>query len=224
MARGRYLGRLKLRPLPAELAQQYLLQWHPRQLALQPESFPPLTSPALFGNAAPLAVEIGAGSGEYLLSLAQAAPQSNFLGIEISNRAAHAAAWAAAEAGQANMKVLRADFKLLAPLVRPGAWQRAYLHFPDPLLKPADARRILFAAPFLDLLALALPPGGELSVVSDQAAFFEYMLALAEADERFVKAHAAAYLSGFSPPVKSRFQRIWERKGRTPRQFVLRRR
>lgn len=223
MARGRYLGRLKLRPLTAELSERYLLEWHPRRLALEPGSFPQLTSQALFGNPHPLEVEIGAGSGEYSCSLAQAQPGVNFLAIEISNRAARQAAWLAAEAELSNLKVLRADFKLLAPLLAPAAWQRAYLHFPDPQHKPADARRILFTPQFLDQMASTLQPGGELSVVSDQPAFFMQMLELAEADSRFTKAHPQRYLEGFEPPVKSRFQRIWERKGRTPRQFVLKR-
>ncbi|MCW5874111.1 MAG: hypothetical protein KIS88_05645 [Anaerolineales bacterium] len=223
MARGRYLGRLKLRPLPPQLAERYLLEWHPRLLALEPQRFPPLTSQALFENDLPLEVEIGAGSGEYTCSLAAADPAANFLAIEISNRAAQRAAWLAAEAELPNMKVLRADFKLLGPKLPEAGWRRVYLHFPDPQFKPADAKRILFTAEFLDAMAHSLPPGGELSVVSDQPAFFLQMLELAEGDARFTKTHPERYLEGFEPTVKSRFQHVWERKGRTPCQFVLKR-
>jgi len=221
MSRGRYLGRLKLRPLPPELAERYLLQWHPRQLAQEPHNFPVLSSPPLFGNQLPLEVEIGAGSGEFLGSLANADPAANFLAIELSNRAAQRAAWLAAEAELPNLKVLRADFKLLYPLLPEAGWRRAYLHFPDPQHKPADAKRILFTPQFLDAMLRCLQLGGELSVVSDEPGFFLHMLALAEGDTRFVKAHPQRYLEGFEPLVKSRFQRIWERKGRTPRQFIL---
>lgn len=223
MARGRYLGRLKLRPLPPELAERYLLEWHPRLLALEPERFPMLSSQALFGNQRPLEVEIGAGSGEYACSLAAADPQANFLAIELSNRAAHSAAWLAAEAELPNLKVLRADFKLLGPKLPSHGWRRAYLHFPDPQLKAADAKRILFTPQFLDAMASTLQPGGELSVVSDQAQFFRQMLELAEADSRFAKTHPERFLQGFEPPVKSRFQLIWERKGRTSHRFILKR-
>ncbi|UYN90203.1 MAG: hypothetical protein KIT08_02945 [Anaerolineales bacterium] len=221
MARGRYLGRIELRKLPAELAKRYLLEWHPRRLALESGSFPPLTSQALFGNELPLEVEIGAGTGEFALSLAAADPAANVLAIEISNRSAHWAAWLAAEAGLPNLKVLRADFKLLGPMLPPGGWRRAYLHFPDPQHKPADAKRIIFNEVFLDAMARTLEPGGQLSVVSDAPAFFTQMLELAEGDAHFAKAHPERYLEGFEPRVKSRFQLIWERKARTPRQFVL---
>lgn len=221
MARGRYLGRLKLRPLAPQVAATYLLEWHPRQLALEPDSFPPLTAQAVFGNTQPLEVEIGAGSGEYLCSLAAERPGHNFLAIEISKRAVHQAVVNAAKAELGNLKVLRADFKLLMRLLPPAAWLRVYLHFPDPQHRPSDAKRILFDQAFLDGMARALLPGGELSVVSDEPAFFAQMLELAEGDGRFEKAHAARYLEGFEPAVRSRFQRVWERKGRTPRQFVL---
>lgn len=223
MARGRYLGRLKLRPLPPELAERYLLEWHPRQLALQPEQFPALTSQAIFHNDLPLEVEVGAGSGEFACSLAAADPQANVLAIELSNRAAQRAAWLAAEAALPNLKVLRADFKLLVPKLPAAGWRRAYLHFPDPQLKAADAKRILFTPQFLDAMAHTLQPGGELSVVSDKPSFFMQMLELAEGDGRFAKTHPERYLEGFEPPVKSRFQLIWERKGRTSHQFILRR-
>lgn len=223
MARGRYLARIKLQPLPPEAAAAYLLEWHPRQLALDPSAFPALTAPALFANTHALQVEIGAGSGEYLCSLAAGQPQHNFLGIEVSRRAVYQAVLHAAQAGLANLKLLRADFKLLLPLLPAAAWQRVYLHFPDPQLKPSDAKRILFDQAFLDAMARTLLPGGELSVVSDQAAFFAQMLELAEGDSRFEKTHAERFLHGFEPRVKSRFQQVWERKGRVPRQFILRR-
>ncbi|QYK51786.1 MAG: hypothetical protein KF701_04645 [Anaerolineales bacterium] len=223
MARGRYLGRIPLRTLPPELAERYLLEWHPRRLALEPGSFPQLSSAAIFGNALPLEVEIGAGTGEFALSLAAGDPAANVLALELSNRSARWAAWLAAEAGLPNLKVLRADFKLLGPLLPAAGWRRAYLHFPDPQHKPADAKRILFNQSFLDGMAQALQPGGELSVVSDAPGFFLQMLELAEGDGRFAKMHPERYLEGFEPEVKSRFQQIWERKGRTPRQFVLKR-
>jgi tRNA (guanine-N7-)-methyltransferase len=221
MARGRQLGRIKLRPLPPELAARYLLSWDPRRLALQPSEFPQLTSQELFENRSPLEVEIGAGSGEFLAALAAARPAHNFLAIELSRRAAHQAVLAAAKQELANLRVLRADFKALAPQLPQAGWRAAYLHFPDPPHKREDEKRIIFDDGFLDLMHAALELGGTLSVVSDHAEFFERMLRLAEADPRFARQHETRYLQGFEPEVKSRFQRVWERKGRVPRQFVL---
>jgi tRNA (guanine-N7-)-methyltransferase len=223
MSRGRQLGRIKLRPLSPELRQRYLLEWDPRQLAESPQSFPQLDSPSLFANTQPLEVEIGAGSGEFLAALAAAEPAHNFLAIEISRRAVHKAVLEAADRQLANLLVLRADFKLLGPLLPRGGWHAVYLHFPDPPHKREDEKRVIFDAQFLDQMSATLEQGGALSVVSDHEAFFARMLQLAEGDPRFAKTHAERYVDGFEPAVKSRFQRVWERKGRRPRQFVLRR-
>jgi len=47
------------------------------------------------------------------------------------------------------------------------------------------------------------------------------MLELIERDGRWRRAHEEPYLTGFDPPVKSRFQKMWERRGRTIYRFEL---
>lgn len=221
MARGRQISRLKLKPLSAE-AKRLLLDWEPAELYSHPERFPALTAAALFGSPSPLEVEIGPGSGEYLCYLAASQPGVNFLGIEVSKRAAAYCAAKAAEQGLANLRVLRTDFKLLGPLLPKESWQRVYLHFPDPPHKTADEKRRIFNPGFLDQMAITLAPGGEISVASDKPDFLHQMLALAEADHRFQIMHAGRVLQGLESPVKSRFQRFWERKGILPLRFILR--
>lgn len=223
MPRGRHLARIKLKPLDPNKAHKYWLNWDAKALRRDPGVFPTLTSAALFGDQRPLEVEIGPGSGEYLVSLAKQSPQTNFLGIEVSYRSASYAAALAAEHNLENLRILRANFKLMMPLVVEGCWVRAYLHFPDPVHRREDEKRNLFTQEFLDCMAQALAAGGELSVASDKVDFFHVMLALAEGDARFERVHAERYLEGFEPLVKSRFQRFWERKGIRPLRFVLRR-
>ena len=221
MARGRQIGRIKFQPIEPEHQQKYYLDWDAKDLRARPESFPNLTSRELFGKAKPLEVEIGAGSGEYLCQIASAQPETTFLGIEVSRRAAQLAVALAAQVGLENVRILRADFRLLFPLLQPESWQRVYLHFPDPMHKRSDEKRNLFDQKFLDAMASVLIPGGEISVVSDKVDFFFQMLELAEGDGRFVKAHSEVYLEGFEPAIKSRFQLFSERRGIRPRQFVL---
>ncbi len=217
MSRGRQIGRLKLKPLNPEIRQRYLLDWDPVELRRAANTFPSLTSPDLFGNHHPLEVEIGAGSGEYLCHLAAQRAQTNFLGIEVSRRAAHIAVMAAADLDLGNLRILRADFKLLSVVLAPQSWQAVYLHFPDPPHKREDAKHAIFDRAFLDAMAKTLGPGGQLSVVSDKADFFKRMLALAALDKRFARSDVEI----FKPEVKSRFQLSWERKGLSPRRFIL---
>lgn len=221
MSRGRQIGRMKVKPLAPQISEKYLLDWDARELRRSPDRFPRLTSAKLFGNAAPLEVEIGAGSGEYLCHLAAKDRHSNFLGIEVSRRAAQLAVNLAAELQLANVRILRADFKLLTALLEPRSWAKVYLHFPDPQHKRRDAKRALFDQSFLDAMAGALVSGGRLSVVSDKAEFLTDMLRRADGDLRFARAHAGTLLEKFEPDVKSRFQLSWERRGLKPYRFVL---
>lgn len=221
MARGRRLTRAKLKPLEPAVEAKYLLSWPSNELRLHPERFFKLNSQNLFGNDHPLEVEIGAGTGSYIAALAERNPQTNYLAVEVSRRRAIMAAGLAGELGLENLRVLWANFKLLGDALPAGGWQRAYLHFPDPVHKRADEKRNIFDAAFLDAAATALKPGGELSVVSDHLEFFTRMLELVEGDARFAKAHAPRYLEGFDPEIKSQFQVMWERKGVVPRRFVV---
>lgn len=222
MSRGRNLVRLKYRPL-SDRAKRLLLDWDSGQLHRNPTQFHTLSSLELFGNPNPLAVEIGPGSGDFLCDQARSNPDTNFLGIEVSHRSAAACAELAGEMGLANLRILRADFKLLGPLLPEASWSKLYLHFPDPPHKNADRNRRIFDQAFLDHMARALTADGQISVASDKTDFFFEMLELAVHDLRFRLAHPEPYLYGFRPLVKSRFQLFWEKKGVFPLRFILRR-
>jgi len=205
------------------MIEKYLLLYDARKLYLQPSQFPPISSQALFANDLPLELEVGCGSGEYLCSLAYKDPSTNFVGVDRSLKALYLAVGVAAELQLENIKFIGADFRQLYPLLAADALRAAYLHFPEPLSKQHDIRKNrIFSSIFLDHLYSALQPGGTLSVVSDDEAFFMQMLAIAEQDQRFAKAHDQRYLSGFEAEAKSRFQRIWEGHAIVPLRFILR--
>src|SRR3954470_9864892 len=81
----------------AATAEKYLRVWNSNDLYNRPELFPRLTSEALFGNNAPLELEIGCSTGEYLCSLAAANPAHNFLGVEINLKSLYMAVQNASE-------------------------------------------------------------------------------------------------------------------------------
>ena len=221
MSRGRQVVRLKYRPL-SNKAKSLLLDWDSGELHGHPGRFPDLTSSQLFGNLNPLEVEIGPGSGEFLCDLAATHPYTNFFGIEVSHRAAATCAALAGEYGLANLRVLRADFKLLKPLLPKNGWSMIYLHFPDPPHKNGDQKRRILDQAFLDSMAEVLIPSGKISVASDRPDFFFEMLELAESNPAFMFDHPGRYLEGLEIAVKSRFQQFWERKGIPPLRFILR--
>jgi tRNA (guanine-N7-)-methyltransferase len=68
----------------------------------------------------------------------------------------------------------------------------------------------------------ALIPGGTISAVTDKEELFRDMLALIERDTRYEKTHPERYLTGFEPPVKSRYQAYWEKHGLQVYRFEVR--
>ena len=204
---------IRTRPLEEREIAQYLRILNARDLYYQPETFPRLCSHHLFGNGAPLELEVGCGTAEFLCSLASREPEANFIGVDIARRPLYKAVAVASSLQLSNVRFLNANFAQLYPLLEPCSLRQVYVHFPDPNTRPKFQRRRLVTPAFLDAIYPALVPGGGLSLMTDHSALFQEMLAVVEADSRFQKAHDERYLVGFEPEIKSRFQRIWERHG-----------
>jgi tRNA (guanine-N7-)-methyltransferase len=143
--------------------------------------------------------------------------------VDVSRRRSVYAAGLAAEAGLENILLLRANFRLLGALTPEHSWRKVYLHFPDPIHKRKDEKRSVFGAGFLDAVASALEPDGLFSVISDNPSLFLPLLEQIEADRRFEKQHPERYLEGSGDLPKSRFQRIWERRGVVPLRVLAKR-
>ena len=222
MSRGRRISRVKYIPPAQEVAEKYLREWDHKTLYEHPEDFPSLTGENLFGEPGPLSLDIGTGTGEFLNAAARQNPGRHFLGVEISRRAVYYAVDQAARRKLKNVLYIKADFNLLYPLVAPDSLEMVYLNFPDPNYGGANRRKNrIFSPRFLDLMAEALTADGRLQVVTDQFSFFQDMLAIAEADDRFKKSHKERYLTNFSPPAKTRFQMAWEKFDRPVFRFEL---
>lgn len=213
MSRRLLNRQIRPRPLDDREVAHYLRIYDARALYQHPKDYPPLCSPSLFGNDAPLELEVGCGTAEFLCALAAAEREVNFVGVDIARRPLYKAIGYAAALQLTNLRLLQANFTRLYPLLAPSSLRRVYVHFPDPHTRPKFQRRRIVTGEFLSAIHRALVPGGSLSVMTDHAALFQEMLAVVEADGRYQKTHAERYLTGFEPALKSRYQRIWERHG-----------
>lgn len=221
MPRGRYNRRIQT-PILSEAGQHRYLRVFPADVLYRaPHLFPRLDSRSLFNSDAPMEMEVGCGTGEFLCALAARHPAVNYVGVEISPKALQYAAQTAAELALNNLLFLCADFRLASPLLAPGSLRALYLHFPDPHMQPRYRKHRLFNAHFLDAVHHALEPNGLLSVMTDVEAFFREMLEIAEADPRFRKRHTQRFLTGWDFPVASRFQQTWQSKGLPILRFEL---
>jgi tRNA (guanine-N7-)-methyltransferase len=122
----------------------------------------------IFGNDYPVEVEIGPGTGTFILAAARRQPHINFFGIEHARgRAARLQALVVAERLD-NARVLGADAACVVAGLIPVESVHAYhAYFPDPWWKRRHHRRRLFTAQFAAALGRTLMPGGRLYVATD---------------------------------------------------------
>ena len=93
----------------------------------------PLDLAALFGREAPVVLEIGVGMGASLVAMAKAAPEKNFIGIEVHRPGVGACLSLAQEQGVENLRLFCHDAVEVLELMIPDASiDTLQLFFPDP--------------------------------------------------------------------------------------------
>jgi tRNA (guanine-N7-)-methyltransferase len=148
----------------------------------------PLSPAQLFPRDFPLEVEIGAGTGRFLISRAQSHPAVNYLAIERMIGRVRTLDRRASVANLDNIRVvcLEALYTMYYLLPRHSV-RCVYIFCPDPWPKRRHHSHRLFS-PFLrDALWYALESGGRLEVATDHSAYFQEICACMSADSRFLE-------------------------------------
>jgi len=123
---------------------------------------------ALFGNDAPVEIEVGSGDGVLLTTMSTRWPTRNFLGIERSPSKSRRISARLARLGIDNVRALQADATCLVTSVIPCDSVAAYhVYFPDPWPKRGHAGRRIFSTTFVAGLARTLTAGGPLFFATD---------------------------------------------------------
>ncbi len=221
MSRGRRIGRLKFLPPPPKIAEKYLYDWENGELYRNPEKFPHLSRQGLFGIEGNMRLEIGCGTGEMICHLAEALPEHSFVGVDLSRRAIYYAVDLADKLNLINIRFIKADIKLLYPLMVKESWEMVYLHFPDPNYGDKYIKHRVFDKIFLDQMNVCLAPQGKINVATDQKPLLMDMLELTEGDNRYRKTHDGPTLTSPNISVQSRFHQAWVRNQREIYQFEL---
>lgn len=151
----------------------------------------PLDVDAWFGRGAPLVLEIGPGMGETTAELAAAAPEVNYLAVEVYQPGLAQLMMRAEERGLANLRLLRGDaVVLLEKHIEPGSLTEVRIFYPDPWPKARHHKRRLVQSGFVALVADRLAPGGVLRMATDWEHYAEQMLAVCEAEPSLRNQHA----------------------------------
>jgi len=150
-----------------ELGPRFVLPFVPR----------PIDWDAAFGRSAPRILEIGFGMGDATAQVAAAAPEHDFIGIEVHAPGVGALLKRIGEQRLTNLRILRHDaVEVLQQMVPPASLAGVHIWFPDPWHKKRHHKRRLIQPSFVALLASRLAPGGYLHCATDWQHYAEQML------------------------------------------------
>lgn len=163
--------RLRNKPWAREFIQQ-----HPEMVIPNPEEYKGKWN-ELFGNDRPLHIEVGSGRGQFIVGMAQANPEINYIGIELFDKVIVKALQKALEAGSPpNLRLLRVNAEELEKIFQKNEVHRLYLNFSDPWPKKRHAKRRLTYEKFLKIYESILIDEGEIHFKTDNRGLFEYSL------------------------------------------------
>lgn len=134
----------------------------------------------IFGNSAPVHMEIGCGKGNFACGMAKANPDINFVAVErvadVCCIALEKAKAAASERETDNLRFLIGDASTLEANVKPHSLDCIYLNFSDPWPKKGHAKRRLTHRGFLEIYKKLLKEDGILRLKTDNVGLFDFSL------------------------------------------------
>lgn len=132
---------------------------------------------AVFGRQAPRTFEIGFGMGHSLLEMAAAAPEQDFIGVEVHRPGVGALLNGLLTQQLSNVRVYSCDaLEVLRQCVADASLDRVLLFFPDPWHKARHHKRRIVQPEFAELIRSKLKVGGVLHMATDWEPYAEYML------------------------------------------------
>ena len=146
----------------------------------------PIDFARLFGRRAPLTLEIGFGNGASLATMAAAAPEQDFVGIEVHRPGVGQLLAELERRGLGNVRVLCDDaVDILRQRIAPASLDRVLLFFPDPWPKRRHHKRRIVQPAFVELVASRLRPGGLFHLATDWQPYAAHMLRVLDACPAF---------------------------------------
>ena len=154
----------------------------------------------IFPSQQPLHIEIGMGKGRFMMDLAAAHPDINYLGIERYSSVLLRALQKMEENPLPNLFFICMDAADVAEVFDHGEVDRIYLNFSDPWPKDRHAKRRLESRQFLARYDQILKKDGTIEFKTDNRALFDFALEEVEAagwtlKEKTFDLHADARLN-----------------------------
>lgn len=138
----------------------------------------------IFGRSAPLALEIGFGSGQSFLALATEQADWDFIGIEMYQSGIGAVLKGVQMAELKNIRIYEADaVEVLEHCIPNASLARIHIFFPDPWQKRKHHPRRLIQPDFVKLVSGKLIIGGQLHLATDWDDYARDMLRVLQAEK-----------------------------------------
>jgi len=128
----------------------------------------------IFGRPGPVHIEIGSGTGTFLVSQAGAQPEVNFVGIEWARRYYRHAVDRVGRWGLRNVRLIRTDAAaFIGEHVADESVECFHIYFSDPWPKKRHHKRRLFNRVNAAEMIRCLKPAGQLRIATDHEEYFE---------------------------------------------------
>jgi tRNA (guanine-N7-)-methyltransferase len=174
----------------------------------------------IFNNNHPVELEIGSGKGTFLVAIAEAKPEHNYVGIEYAKAYAEFAADRLRRHNLHHTRMVHGEATWWIRCHVPDESLTAmHIYFPDPWPKARHNKRRLIQLPFLKEVHRVLIPGGKLRLVTDHADYFAHMQAtlVAQSDLEVIPFDSPVPLKENAPAgsiVGTNFERKYIAEGR----------
>ena len=130
----------------------------------------------VFGNDRPIHIEIGMGKGKFIMGMAQAHPDINYIGIEKYSTVLLRAIQKMEENELPNVVFIRMDAENIEEVFDKDEVDRIYLNFSDPWPKKKHAKRRLTSPIFLNLYDNIFKGNPHIVQKTDNIGLFAYSL------------------------------------------------
>ncbi len=165
----------------------------------------------LFGNRAPVIMEIGFGNGEATWQMAGAHPEENYIGVEVHRPGVGHLLLKIEKHGIRNIRIACADAaEFLRKRIPEGSLEGVRIYFPDPWPKKRHHKRRIIQPSFVRLLASRMRPGAILHVATDWEPYAEHMLEVLDSVNGFVNLSTSG---GFHNKPDWRPETKYEKRG-----------
>ncbi|MAK92214.1 MAG: tRNA (guanosine(46)-N7)-methyltransferase TrmB [Oleibacter sp.] len=157
-------------------------QWPVMGLTLEQGPINPVD---VFGRDGHVVLEIGYGMGTSLVQMAKAAPEKDFIGVEVHLPGVGSLLNLAEEAGVTNLRTYKDDAIEVLKLIPDNSIDTVQLFFPDPWHKKKHHKRRIVQSEFAQTLRRILKPGGIFHMATDWENYMEHMLEVMDAEEGY---------------------------------------